>query len=75
MDRRTFIGAFAGGLVAAPIVARAQLQAKVFRIGILSSSTPTSPEARHIYDALFQGAKGGGWTVTSWRTARRSLGT
>ena len=61
MDRRTFSGGVALGLLAAPLVARAQLQAKVFRIGILSSSTPTSPEAGHIFDALFQGLRERGY--------------
>ena len=57
MDRRTFNVGVALGLLAAPLVARAQLPAKVFRIGILSSSTPTSPEARHIWEGFFQGLR------------------
>ena len=57
MGRRTFNGGLALGLLAAPLVARTQLQAKVFRIGILSSSTPTSPEAGHIWGALFDGLR------------------
>jgi putative ABC transport system substrate-binding protein len=57
MDRRTFIEGIAGGLLAAPMAARAQLQTKVFRIGILSSSSTTSPEARHIWGAFFQGLR------------------
>jgi putative ABC transport system substrate-binding protein len=36
MDRRTFIGAVAGNLVAVPVAAMAQQKAKVRRIGILS---------------------------------------
>jgi len=55
MDRRTFIDVLAGGLLAAPIFAHARSQAKVFRIGILSSSSPTSPEAGHVWSAFFQG--------------------
>jgi putative ABC transport system substrate-binding protein len=50
MDRRTFIGAFAGGLLAAPMVAHAN----AFRIGILSGSPPTGPEAAHIWGGFFQ---------------------
>ena len=57
IDRRTFIEVIAGGLLAAPMVAQAQLQARVFRIGILSSSSPTSPEAGHIWGALFEGLR------------------
>ena len=57
IDRRTFIEVIAGGLLAAPMVAQAQLQAKVFRIGILSSASVTSPEAGHIWDAFFQGLR------------------
>jgi putative ABC transport system substrate-binding protein len=36
MDRRTFIGAFAGGLVTARSAAEAQPAAKIYRIGFLS---------------------------------------
>jgi putative ABC transport system substrate-binding protein len=57
MDRRRFNGGVALGLLAAPLVARAQLPQKVYRIGILSSSTPTSPEAKHIWGALFEGLR------------------
>ncbi len=37
MDRRAFIGTLAGGLLAAPLAARAQPAGKVPRIGVLSS--------------------------------------
>jgi len=57
MDRRTFFEVIAGGLLAAPMVPQAQLQTRVFRIGILSSSSVTSPEAGHIWDAFFQGLR------------------
>jgi putative ABC transport system substrate-binding protein len=53
MDRRTFLGTFAGGLLAAPIAA----QANAFRIGILGGSTPTSPEAAHVWAGFFQGLR------------------
>jgi len=43
MDRRVFIGTLAGGLLAAPLAAEAQPQAKTARIGFLSLSPgPTS---------------------------------
>src|SRR5947207_9867510 len=57
MDRRTFFEVITGGLLAAPMVAQAQLQTKVFRIGILSSASVTSPEAGHIWAAFFQGLR------------------
>ena len=41
MERRAFITGMAGGLLAAPFVADAQ-QAKVYRIGILSTGNPRS---------------------------------
>jgi thioesterase domain-containing protein len=37
MDRRTFIGRVAGGLLAVPLAARAQQMGKVYRIGILET--------------------------------------
>src|SRR2546430_1846440 len=38
MDRRTFIGTLAGGLIVAPLAARAQPAGKVWRIGYLTPS-------------------------------------
>jgi putative tryptophan/tyrosine transport system substrate-binding protein len=40
MDRRTFLGTRAGGLVAAPLAAEAQQAGKVYRIGLLEFSAP-----------------------------------
>src|SRR5437867_3244315 len=55
MDRRTFIGGIAGGLLFAPLAARAQQAAKVYRIGILE----TIPAARNAanLDALRKGLR------------------
>ena len=39
MDRRAFLGTLAGGLLAAPLAAEAQLAGKVYRIGFLGNST------------------------------------
>jgi ABC-type uncharacterized transport system substrate-binding protein len=39
MDRRTFFGTLAGGLLAAPLAAEAQQAGKVWRIGYLSPAT------------------------------------
>jgi len=41
MDRRAFLGALAGGLLATPLAARAQPAGKVHRIGFLGNSTQT----------------------------------
>ena len=41
MDRRTFIGTLAGGLVAAPLAAEAQQTGQVYRIGFLGTATPS----------------------------------
>jgi putative ABC transport system substrate-binding protein len=43
MDRRSFIGTLAGGLLAAPLVAGAQPAAKIARIGFLSLSPGRTP--------------------------------
>ena len=55
MDRRTFIGGVAGGLLVAPLAARAQQVAKIYRIGILE----TIPAARNAanLDALRKGLR------------------
>ena len=41
MDRRTFIGTLAGGLLTAPLAAEAQPAGKVPRIGLLSPASPS----------------------------------
>ncbi len=55
MDRRTFVGGVAGWLLVAPLAARAQQVAKVYRIGILE----TIPAARNAanLDALRKGLR------------------
>jgi len=40
MDRRAFIGALAGGLLAAPLVAEAQRVSEVYRVGFLGAASP-----------------------------------
>jgi len=42
MDRRAFIGTLTGGLLAAPLGAEAQQAGKVYRIGFISASSPSS---------------------------------
>ena len=56
IDRRTWL---VGSLVllATPVVAKAQPPARLVRIGLLSGSTRTSPEASHIWAAFSQGLR------------------
>src|SRR5712664_3862797 len=42
MDRRAFISGITGGLLAAPLAAKAQQPGKVARIGVLAQGSPTS---------------------------------
>jgi putative ABC transport system substrate-binding protein len=56
MDRRTFIGALAGGLLAAPLAAEAQQSGKAWRIGYLSSQSAASA-GRVSFDAFRQGLR------------------
>ena len=52
MDRRTWLtGSLA--LLATPLVAVAQSPARVFGVGLLGGSSPTSPES-HIWAAFFE---------------------
>ena len=54
MNRRTFIGTFAHGLLAGPLAARAQQAGKVYRIGVLSpgSSQAASSEIAVLRQSL-----------------------
>jgi len=56
MDRRTWLmGSL--GLLAVPPVAEAQAPTKVFRIGVLSGASPTSPLAWPVWQPFFQGLR------------------
>ena len=55
MDRRTFIGGVAGGLVATPFAARAQQLGKIYRIGLLET-IPAAQNAANL-DALRKGLR------------------
>ncbi|HET6278362.1 MAG TPA: hypothetical protein VFG08_06235, partial [Candidatus Polarisedimenticolia bacterium] len=46
MERRTFLRALAGGLLAAPLAAGAQQAGKVYRVGILGEKSSDPSEAR-----------------------------
>ena len=58
MDRRTFIGSVASGVLAAPFGALAQSQSKVSLIGILSPTrAPVSPNSNPTLDAFRRGMR------------------
>ena len=57
--RRAFLGALAGGLLARPLVVRAQEAGKVSRIGLLSPFSPADATAWH--RAFRQGLRDLGW--------------
>ena len=59
MDRRGFVGRVAAGVLAAPLVARAQQVGKVYRIGILEA-IPAAQNAANL-DALRKGLRGLGY--------------
>ena len=53
MDRRALlVGSL--GLLAAPSGADAQTPAKVYRIGLLGGTPPSSPEGAHLWEAFFR---------------------
>jgi len=54
IDRRSFIGTLAGGLLAAPLAAEAQQAAKVPRIGYLANNLAVNP---HLREAFRQGLR------------------
>ena len=55
MDRRTFLGALASGLLAAPLAAQAQQPAKVYRIGMLERTSPATNAAN--FEAFRRGLR------------------
>jgi ABC-type uncharacterized transport system substrate-binding protein len=58
VERRTFLLAtVTGSLLAAPLAAGAQQAAKVYRIGLLGGSPPTSPGGRRAWEGFFQGMR------------------
>jgi putative tryptophan/tyrosine transport system substrate-binding protein len=56
IDRRTFVCALAGGLLAAPLTAEAQGGARVPRIGVLYTGSPP-PESSRAVEALRRGLR------------------
>ncbi len=59
MERRTFLGVVAGGLLAAPLAAEAQQAGKVARIAYLSSGTATASAG--VRKAFLDGLRDHGW--------------
>src|SRR5260370_10111946 len=59
MDRRTFLGALASGVLAAPLAVEAQQAGKVPRIGFLSGTSPS--DRPPLLDAFRQGLRELGW--------------
>jgi putative ABC transport system substrate-binding protein len=57
MDRRVFMGALTGGLLAVPLAAEAQPAAKVYRIGLLGTVPLTDPGTSHIWDGFLEGLR------------------
>ena len=74
MDRRAFVGALAGGLLAAPLAGWAQSAGKVYRVGVLSPGSPSTGLA-----AFGSGIRRLGWVpgqnlLLEQRYARGDLG-
>ena len=57
IDRRAFIGTFAGALVLLPSDVLAQRVGKVYRIGFLGSSSPSTPGLASYVEAFQQGLR------------------
>ena len=57
MDRRVFIVAVGGSILAAPLVGEAQPAGKLYRIGLLGGSPPNSRGGRRAWEGFFQGLR------------------
>ena len=57
MDRRAFLQALAGGLLAAPLAAQAQQSGKVYRVGYLNPGSSSDPVRQRRLEALRQGLR------------------
>jgi putative tryptophan/tyrosine transport system substrate-binding protein len=61
VTRRAFLGALAGGFFAAPLAAEAQSAGKVYRIGWLAISRPTSAPLQRPSESFLQGLRDHGF--------------
>jgi len=52
IDRRAFLGTLAGGLIAAPLAAKAQQAGKVYRVGVVLEGGPYSATVEGLRDGL-----------------------
>jgi putative ABC transport system substrate-binding protein len=76
MERRTFLGVIAGGLLAAPFAAEAQTAERVYRLGFLGQTS--APDLARQTAALRQGLRDRGYEegrnlVIEYRWAERKL--
>ncbi len=69
MHRRTFIGTLAGGLIAAPLAARAQQAGKMYQIGLLHVGLDHTPPS---LDGLREGLRSLGYDVGTGSLPRAS---
>jgi len=61
MDRRTFIGALASGLLAAPLAAEAQQATKIPRVGVFVPGSPSGDQFQQLRQAFVKGLRDLGW--------------
>jgi putative tryptophan/tyrosine transport system substrate-binding protein len=59
MDRRTFLGTLAGGLLAAPLASEAQRSTSYARVGFLGAESPST--SQHLVDAFRQAMREHGY--------------
>ena len=59
MKRRVFLGALAGGLLAAPLAGEAQQMGKVYRVGVISSGI--NPRSSSFFQAFERQLRDYGW--------------
>jgi hypothetical protein len=62
LDRRTFVGTLAGGLLAAPLVTYAQQPDRVWRLGLLLPYIQNDPQTHARVNAFTTALQERGWT-------------
>ena len=67
MDRRAFISTLAGGLLAAPLAARAQAPEGMRRIAVLMDTDDSNSDGQARVAALRQALRQLGWTCGNFR--------
>ena len=61
MNRRTFLFGLTLGALSAPLAAEAQQAGKVYRLGILANTPPTTPEVSRNWESFWWGLRERGW--------------